>query len=59
MFYIVHEDSFTMAARPPEGKLPAPQFKTLQLADAIAFDDHATASEASQNFGPEWWVEEI
>lgn len=59
MFYIVHEDSFTMAADAPEGAFMSPEFKTDEIAAAKAFDTWGDASEASQNFGPDWWVEEI
>lgn len=59
MFYIVHEDSFTMAAKAPEGALVSPKFTTLDIANAIPFDAWEAASDAAQNFGPDWWVEEI
>lgn len=59
MFYIVHEDSFTMAARVPEGESMSPKFKTDDIEQAARFNTFGAASDASQNFGPDWWVEEI
>lgn len=59
MFYITHENGSTVATRAPDGQFMSPRFTSDDFAEAFSFDTHGQASEASQNFGPEWSVEEI
>lgn len=59
MFYITHENRTTMAARAPEGALMSPRYTTDDIVLAADFETFGEASEISQNFGPEWGVEEI
>lgn len=59
VFYIVHEDGGQFAARAPEGKFMSPQYTAGCLSAAEPFDSWGDASDVSQNFGPEWGVEEF
>lgn len=59
MFYVTHENGVTVATRAPDGQVMSPRFASDDFADAASFDTWGAASEASQNFGPEWGVEEV
>jgi hypothetical protein len=59
MFYIAHMNGSTLAAKAPEGELVSPRYATEDMFEACAFSTWGEASEASQNFGLEWSVEEI
>lgn len=59
MFYITHKNGVTVATRAPEGALMSPSYASDDFADACDFETFGEASEVSQNFGPEWSVEEV
>lgn len=59
MFYIAHENGVTLAARAPDGEIMSPRWATDDIAEAYGFDTWGQASEAAQNFGPDWNVEEV
>lgn len=52
MYYIVNQDNGRFATE------PRPNYGTALIEKALAFSTWAEASDASQNFGPEWSVEE-
>lgn len=58
MFYVVNEYTDALAAKAPEGKFLGPAFTTMDIKEAQAFDSWGEASDASQNFGPDWMVEQ-
>ena len=57
-YLIAHEDGARLAAIPKAGELLSPRSVTTDLSKAARFETWGAASDASQNFGPEWIVEE-
>lgn len=58
-FMITHEDGATFAAIPPAGRVLSPAYWTVAISEGARFETWGAASDASQNFGPEWSVEEV
>ena len=58
-YYLKNDDGVTYAAMPPGDKFMSPAYITTDVAVAVRFDSFGEASIASQNFGPEWNIEEI
>lgn len=58
-YMITHEDGKTFAAIPPAGKFISPAHATTDISRGARFETWGAASDASQNFGPEWSVEEV
>lgn len=58
-YMITHEDGATFAAISSAGELLSPRCVTTDMARAARFETWGAASDASQNFGPEWTVEEV
>lgn len=59
MFYITHENGVTVATKAPEGAMMSPRYTSDDFLDAFGFHTYGEASDAAQNFGPEWNVEEV
>lgn len=58
-YMVTHEDGVTLAAIPAGAEMLSPRSVTTDLAKAARFETWAEASDASQNFGPDWTVEEV
>lgn len=58
-YMITHEDGATFAAIPPKDGFPSPAHATTDISRGARFESWGAASDASQNFGPEWTVEEV
>jgi hypothetical protein len=58
-YMVTHEDGITFAAIPPAGKFMSPAHVTTELSKAARFETWGAASDASQNFGADWTVEEV
>ena len=58
-YMITHENGVTFAAIPAKGEAPSPASATTDISRGALFESWGEASDASQNFGPEWGVEEV
>lgn len=58
-YMITHEDGVTFAAIPPRDQIMSPTHTTVDINKGARFETWGAASDAAQNFGPEWTVEEV